>query len=83
MAMLTTPERSQSVPARPPSAIGTARTIVACSMPVSEKDLPAVAQTRKAATAMARPTAIETVDHLAPPRMNWRTPRKARMAAAA
>jgi len=82
MAMLTTATRSDSTPANPPSAIGTARTIVACSIPVREKDLPAVAQTRKAATASTSPNPIESAVHRAPPRKNWRTPRKARTAAA-
>src|SRR5664279_1295123 len=40
MPMLTTATRSDSTPTRPPSAIGTARTTVASSMPVSENDLP-------------------------------------------
>ncbi len=55
MPMLTTATRSDSTPARPPSAIGTARTIEAWNMPVSENALPAAAQTRKAATASRKP----------------------------
>lgn len=69
-AMLTTATRSDSTPANPPSAIGTALTIVACSIPVREKDLPAVAHTRKAKTARTSPKPMESAVHLAPPRKN-------------
>ena len=55
MPMLTTATRSDSTPTSPPRAIGTARTTVASSMPVSENDLPAVAQTRKAVTTRKKP----------------------------
>ncbi len=82
MAMLTTATRSESTPASPPSAIGTARTTVACSMPVSENALPAVAQTRKAVTATNRPKPSARPVQRIPPRMNCRAPRKASSAAA-
>ena len=51
---------------------------VACSMPVSENYLPAVAQTRNAVTARSRPMPKNRLDRFAAPRMNWRAPRKAR-----
>jgi hypothetical protein len=50
-------------------------------MPVREKLLPAAAQTRKAATVSISPMPSDTLDQRAPPRRNWRTPRKARIAA--
>ena len=38
---------SDRTPANPANAIGVALTTVACSIPVSEKDFPAVAHTKK------------------------------------
>ena len=38
---------SERTPASPARAIGTALTTVACNIPVREKDLPAVAHTKK------------------------------------
>ncbi len=49
--MLITATRSHIIPAMAARAIGTALTTVACNIPVREKDFPAVAQTKKAATA--------------------------------
>jgi hypothetical protein len=81
MPMLTTATRSDSTPARPPSAIGTARSTVASSMPVSENALPSAAHTRKAVTTRNRPMPRNQLDQRAPPRRNWRTPKNASSAA--
>ncbi len=81
MAMLTTATRSQSTPASPPSAIGTARIIVACSMPVSENDFPAVAQVRNAVTSSKSPMPKRIPLVFAAPGRNCRTPKNASSAA--
>ena len=82
MPILTTATRSLRTPASPPMAIGTARTTVACSMPVSEKALPAVAQTRKAAMMIAKPMPSAQEAPLPVLETHCLTPRKARRAAA-
>ena len=82
IAILITATRSHRMPPSAASAMGTARTTVACSMPVSEIDLPAVAHTRKAMARMTRPIPRDNPVHRPPPRRNSLVPRNARMIAA-
>ena len=62
--MFITAPLSHIIPAIAAKAIGTALTTVACSIPVRENDLPAVAQTKKAAIAKKKLKAIKIVKFL-------------------
>ena len=62
--MFITATLSHIIPAIAAKAIGTALTTVACSIPVRENDLPAVAQTKKAAIAKKKLKATKIVKFL-------------------
>jgi hypothetical protein len=82
MPMFTTPTRSQSTPARPAKAMGTARTTVACKSPISESDLSAVAQVKNAITNNAMAMPRKRLAMLLADVISSRTPRKAMTTAA-